>query len=253
MNKDPNKDIFVEQGREMDINLYVSLMNEVKLRTNSIHDILSGAVTTSYPFTNAEFMCLQIRKILELIAMGSIVANKEEFEAYSDKFSNCWNARLILQDIERLNPDFYPKPVVEIREDHGQLKSRIEDKRDGFLTRDEFVKVYEKCGKFMHSYNPYGSKHDLDYYMKNIPIWLNKIIGLLNSHMIKLLGATNFYLIHMQDDRDEFVHGYDFGMLSSKASGKNVSTEITSNSRMIAKEITDANGTIRTKLFKAED
>lgn len=86
-------------------------MNEVKKRTVAITNMLRGLTTTSYKATNIEFMCLQIRKILELISMGSLVLNKEEFEAIGQKYAQYWNARLILQDIERLNPDFYPIPV----------------------------------------------------------------------------------------------------------------------------------------------
>lgn len=250
MNNNSSIQTFIEPGREMDINLYVQLMTEVKHRTSTIQNMLNGTHTTGDAATDAEFMCLQIRKILELIAMGSIVANKEEFEATCNKFNNYWNARLILQDIERLNPDFYPKSLVEIRLETGSVKSRIEEKTNGFLTRDEFVKVYEKCGKFMHSYNPYGSLHDTDYYIANIPVWLNKIIGLLNCHLIRLLGATNFFLIHMQEDGDDKVHGYNFGMLSSKYNMFNEPTPI-ANSHLAIKELTDASGNIRTKIFKS--
>ena len=216
-------------GRNMDLDKYLTLMNEIKLRTNAVTEIMNGTKTTSYPMTNVEFMCLQIRKILELISMGSLVANKDEFDTIGKKYNEYWNARLILQDIERLNLDFYPKPIVEVPFHEGKVKSRLEDKHDGFLTREEFPKVYEKCGKFMHSYNPFGSHPDVEYYKNNIPIWMDKIIGLLNCHMIKLKNATNFFLIHMKEDRDENAHGYDFGMLSSKENPQVAQVDIENN------------------------
>jgi len=197
----------------MDLDLYVSLMNEVKKRTTAITQILSKQKTTSFQATNIEFMCLQIRKILELISLGSLVANKKEFESEQIKYQKYWHAERILNDIERLNPDFYPRPIIEIHSNRPNVKNDLIDKTDGFLTKTEFIKVYEKCGKIMHADNPFGSKVDLDYYEKQIADWLNKLIGLLNSHMIRLKGHDNFYLIHMHEERDDLVHGYNFGIL----------------------------------------
>lgn len=197
----------------MDLNRYVGLMNEVKKRTTAIQQILSKQRTTSFQATNIEFMCLQIRKILELVSLGSLIANKNELEREQVKYQKFWHAERILKDIERLNPDFYPKPIVEKPSNIPNVKNDLVDKTEGFLTRAEFVKIYEKCGKIMHADNPFGSKVDLDYYEKQITEWLSKIIGLLNTHMIKLKGHDNFYLIHMQEERDNLVHGYDFGLM----------------------------------------
>ena len=194
----------------MDLDLYVGLMNEVKNRTIAITQILNKQKTTSFQATNIEFMCLQIRKILELISLGSLVANKQEFEKEQIKYQKFWHAEKILKDIERLNPDFYPRPILEKQSDKPNVKRNLVDKKDENLTKTEFVKVYVKCGKIMHADNPFGSKVELEFYEKQIVLWLDKIIGLLNSHMIKLKGHDNFYLIHMQEDRDELVHGYDF-------------------------------------------
>lgn len=98
-----------DSKRSKELDMYCALMNEVKKRTQAITDMLRGRTTTSFRSTNIEFMCLQIRKMLELISMGSLVLNKEEFEAIGKKYEDFWNAKQILQDIERLNPDFYPR------------------------------------------------------------------------------------------------------------------------------------------------
>jgi hypothetical protein len=77
-------------------------------------------------------------------------------------------------------------------------------------SKDEFLKLYEKCGAIMHAGNPYGSQVDYSYYECNIQTWLDKIIGLLNSHTIKLVNDQNLYLVHMQEQRDGKVHHYVF-------------------------------------------
>jgi hypothetical protein len=198
----------------MDLDLYLNLMTEVKRRTNAINDILKKAKTTSYQATNIEFMCLQLRKMLELISLGSLVANKKEFEEQQIKFQKFWHAKRIISDIERLNPDFYPKPIKEVPTSNPAIKNDLVELKTGFLTKEEFIKVYEKCGKIMHADNPFGSKTDLDYYEKQIKEWLFKTINLLNCHMIKLKGNEDFYLIHMQEKGDDLVHGYRFGRVN---------------------------------------
>lgn len=194
------------------LSLYCNLMSEIKMRTSAIVEILKGRATTTYQNTNIEFMCLQIRKILELISMGSLVVNREEFDAIGKKYSEYWNAKLILQDVERLNSDFYPIPIQVIQSNEPEVVNELKKLNSGFLTREDFVKIYDKCGRIMHSYNPFGSKIDYEFYNANIKNWLNLIIGLLNTHLVHIKGIEGFYLIHMKENRDENVHGYYFGI-----------------------------------------
>lgn len=190
--------------------LYCTLMNEVKNRTFAVTQVLNGLTTTSFKATNIEFMCLQLRKILELISMGSLVMNKDLFEEIGQKYSQYWNAKYILSDIERLNPDFYPIPIIEMPSDKKNVVNDLQNKTSRFLTREDFVKVYDKCGMMMHASNPFGSKYDYDFYNKQINEWLNLIIELLQSHLIHIKGIEGFYLIHMQEEGKEGVHGYYF-------------------------------------------
>lgn len=192
------------------IGLYCTLMNEVKNRTFAVNQILDGQTTTTYKATNIEFMCLQIRKILELISMGSLVMNKDLFEEIGQKYAQYWNAKYILSDIERLNPDFYPIPIIEVPSDRNNVVNNLQNKTYGFLTRDNFVSVYDKCGMIMHASNPFGSRYDYDFYNKKITEWRDLIIGLLNSHLIHIKGIDGFYLIHMEETGEKGVHGYYF-------------------------------------------
>lgn len=189
---------------------YCALMTEIKKRTQAISHMLMGFTKTSYKATNIEFMCLQIRKMLELISMGSLVLNKEEFEAIGQRYAQYWNARLILQDIERLNPNFYPIPIQEVPSTRPGVTNDLQNKINGFLTREDFVKVYEKCGKMMHANNPFGSQADFDYYTAKIPVWKDLIIGLLDCHIIHLKGVEGFYIIHMHEDGKNDAQGYFF-------------------------------------------
>lgn len=200
----------------MNIELYCNLMEEVKLRITAITEIRTKKNSTSFQATNIEFCCLQTRKILELIALSSLVANKKKFEEQKIKFEKFWHAELILKDIERINPNFYPNPIKETPNSDPQIKMDWQESKADFLTKEDLLKVYEKCGKIMHADNPFGSRTDLDYYEKQIDIWVRKIMSLLNSHLINLVDDTNLYLIHMHEGRDNKVHGYTFGLVGPK-------------------------------------
>ena len=58
-------------------------------------------------------MILQVRKILELVALSSLVANSKLYTKTYEDFARHYNAELILRDLERINSDFYPRPVTQ--------------------------------------------------------------------------------------------------------------------------------------------
>jgi len=186
-----------------DIPQYCALMEEIKHRVLVVQGFLDDSCHTMHLASTIESVYLQIRKILELVALGSLVLNKDEYQKVNTKFAKCWNARLILQDIDRINPHFYPQPFKDIN-------GKFVDITSGFLTRKKFPDVYAKCGAILHADNPYGSRVDYAYYQKSIQPWLTEIMVLLGTHKINLLDHPNFYVVHMKEDRDDKVHMYTF-------------------------------------------
>ncbi|MEA3587295.1 hypothetical protein J6I75_02870 [Pseudidiomarina sp. 1APP75-27a] len=176
---------------------YRALLIEIKRRTKVVDAFLLQKTHAVYVPTTVESACLQIRKILELIAFGSLVANLDEFSKQHKKFSKYWNASLMLKDMERVNPDFYPNPIIQRKSEEAGVYMKWDDRPDDYLTKEKFVKVYEKCGAIMHSDNPFGSKVDYDYYQDSLPEWRTEVVNLLNAHTIKLVGDRNLYLFQM--------------------------------------------------------
>lgn len=189
------------------LDLYLEEMWYVKNRMKAIEIIATHQKSTSFRYTDIEFMTLQIRKIIEHIAMGNLVVNKELYNEYNDKFSSNWNAKYIFRDLERLNPQFYPIPV---KTDYTVEPKRWVNIDEAYLTKDEAVKIYDKCGGLMHVPNPYGSQVDVFYYEKMIPIWYKKIFYLLNQHVIHMVGGEQMYCIVMCGDKNDNPHGYLF-------------------------------------------
>ncbi|MBD3612385.1 MAG: hypothetical protein HUJ13_08260 [Hydrogenovibrio crunogenus] len=196
--------------KKTDIDMYCSVMEEIKKRTSVINFLLSGNGHVLFEPTTLESIALQIRKILELIAMASLVANKKEYQKVYSNFAKAWNAEYLLKDLSRVNADFYPKPLLEKPSEELGITSHLIDRNNDYLTKEEFIKIYKKCGAILHASNPLGRKIRYEYYKKNIPEWVQKIMNLLNNHQIKLIHHNGFYLIHMKEDRDDKVHFYEF-------------------------------------------
>jgi len=186
-----------------DVHKYRDNLFDIKMRTSVITEHLNGTTSTKYLITEVEYLCLQFRKILELIALSSMIANKEEYSKQHEKFAKHYNARMILQDLERINPNFYPRPTKQVlKEVDGERMFNLQPVIDGFLTREEFLVIYEKCGGMLHAENPFGHKRDLKQLRSEFPIWLTKIITLLNHHNITLVDGETMIIGLMQGAED---------------------------------------------------
>ena len=195
---------------ELDTKAYIAVMEEIKLRMNVVRSLLKKKISVIYHATHVESMVLQVRMITELVALASLSAYKSIFEKNRNKFEKQWHPKAILKDVERLNPNFYPRPIVEVPLKNSRAKNKLVDMETGFMTRDELIEVHGRCGKRLHAQNPFGKEVDYDYYEKMIPEWMERIRKLLNCHQIKLLNGNRFYLVHMKEERDDRVHMYTF-------------------------------------------
>ena len=145
-----------------DMNAYVNVMEDIKHRTQVIYGLINSDINMMYNITQAESMALQIRMIVESIALASLSANKSLFEQESDKFKDFWKVDLIFRDIEKKNPDFYPQPIKELPSNMPGVKTEIVNIEEGFMTRDEIIKVHGQCCNLLHAKNPYAEQIDYE-------------------------------------------------------------------------------------------
>lgn len=195
---------------------YLKLMKFIKLRTEVVWRLVDGRASVVYEATTIETAILQIRIILEHIALASLIANKEKYAQVRATFEKDWHANRIFKDLERINPYFYPEPIIEKETGKQDVTREHIAKTDGFLTREKFAEVYSKCSALLHASNPFAAETDYDYYKRELPNWLNEIICLLNSHQIRPVDYQNlYYLVHMKEDADDDVHIYTFEVANS--------------------------------------
>lgn len=177
-------------------------MEEIKRRTEVIRAFLEGRCNTLYKQTTAESICLQVRKILELIALASLVANKDEYAKNRANFAKDWHAKRILQSIEEINPSFYPSPSTQVIDKVTGKVLEVKAVKSGFLTRKDFENIYDRCGGLLHAQNPFAASKDIDNLMKVVPSWMEKIKTLLNHHQAQLVQEDLQFWVVMQSKMD---------------------------------------------------
>lgn len=186
---------------------YLAVLVEIKRRTEVIDDIISADSRLRYRATSIEAACLQIRKILELIAFGSLIANVRIYSAQHRKFAEHWNPKFMLKDMARVNPNFYPSPIIKKPNTISGIEMDWIERGRDYLTKDDFLVAYDKCGGILHATNPYGAETDFDGYQTKLTQWRNKIVNLLNSHTMTLVQDDNLYLFQMgASDKNPTYH-----------------------------------------------
>lgn len=184
---------------QVELGLYQNCLYEIKRRIDVIAEHLNGVTTEKYLIIEVETICLQFRKILEKIALMSLVANKELYAEQNEKFAKHYHAERIMKDLERINPDFYPVPTKRVK--HENKVDEWIEIESGYLTKEELVKIYEKCGGMMHAQNPFASEKPLKEIQECFPEWLTKICILLDHHYIKLVGGE-VVIVGLMERRD---------------------------------------------------
>lgn len=188
-------------------------MDEIRRRTNVTHALLSGRTKTLYHATTVESAALQLRKILELIALGSLVAHVDECAKHYESFAKHWHAARILRDVEQINPLFYPQPIKEVRTGHNTTWKNL---KDGFLTKSEFIELYDSLGDVMHAKNPFAPPLDYRHFEQMIRESLVRVSRLLCTHLVHLYKTDRLIITHMREASDGRVHGYIFGKVKGK-------------------------------------
>jgi hypothetical protein len=215
--------------RNFSIDQYSDIVKEIRERILSA-EILSEE---SKNIVFIESTSLQIRKILELIAYLSVLANKEKLNHDS---RNEYHAERIIKKLTEKTTIFYPFPshiFPPINNDEQPILIPIGYKYA--LSQDEFSKAYNNCGEILHAQHPLKNKINIEEYVRENKITLNKLKELLARHTIGIKHDTNKYtFLHVEIDftnndntkpstiREYKTHIFDETQLKMIFSGDNI-------------------------------
>ncbi|MXY64675.1 hypothetical protein F4212_01875 [Candidatus Poribacteria bacterium] len=185
-------------------------MEEIKKRTEVINGFLAGECNAMYVQTTAESVSLQIRKILELIALASLAANQSEYAKHRRHFYKDWNAKRILETLKKVNPKFYPTPNRQVVDQESDKVVSLEEITSGFLTENEFITLFNNCNEILHADNPFSRTQNPQAFLASVPAWMEQIRILLNHHTIQLIDEDKQLWVMMKAKSDGKAHVYEF-------------------------------------------
>jgi hypothetical protein len=182
--------------------VYIDLMVEIKDRVNVIERAVNRRYVELPAFAAHDLCHVQLRLICELIAMGCLIAHGDIEATQSSKLQKEWQPSKILSALEALHPSFYPRPVR--RDLDAQFQAmRLHDVTSGFLTKEDLIKLWDKCGSHLHRGTIKSLMSINDAYtssdMNEIGGWVQKIVSLLREHVIVHLDVGKAFMIVMDD------------------------------------------------------
>lgn len=189
--------------------LYKGCMREVKFRLGHAERMLRRLPERD-SFENrvlvSEAVALQFRKAIELIALASIAANETEYARVREEFHRDWNARLIFQDLERLNARFYPTPIAGLSDpEYEGGPSILEVQDSGFLARNDAISLYKRCACILHAENPFGGRTNYDEVLSYFEAMVPLFKVLLGNFWVHLVPADKVFCVWMYFDQEKDI------------------------------------------------
>lgn len=167
--------------------LYANSMSRIYQRVGLVRKVLDRQCDLGSEAFDTELVYLQFRKILEEIAFSSLAANRTDYAALHANFNKHWKAEKILQELGKLNPDFYPQPLEAPTSSSGF--HHFDRLSSDFLTREEFAGLYDISSQVMHTRNPYSQDESVIQARYSGDQWVSRIQRLLSWHSVHLLSG----------------------------------------------------------------
>ena len=171
--------------------LYANIMEEIKIRIAAIDLGTGGKLPLLAPVFVTEFSFLQLRMICELIALGCLVAHGNLKQ--SKKLKKEWAADKIIEEMEKLHLDFFPRPVR-----YTQIKEGFRfDLVPGRLTKEGLIELYHECGNHLHRGNVkklLKAKMPVQVHFPEITARAQKLHDLLAQHVVSTIGNEKHFI-----------------------------------------------------------
>lgn len=193
--------------------IYLNNMRDVKRRVAYAENQLkSFNETQNYLFL--ENAILHTRKALECIAYASIAPNKAAYSKFRSKaetpadFRKDYHGGKILKQLGYINKDFYPLSLLEPKR-VGERQLHFDRLNSGYLTKNQYIKFYDRLGKFLHSDNPWDDDKGYNNLANDMPEYFQRIKLLLQIHATFVQeeeqGSYVFVVDMGSEEKDVFV------------------------------------------------
>ncbi|GAB2781128.1 hypothetical protein HNQ93_001266 [Hymenobacter luteus] len=181
-------------------NAYYKLMKEAGERIDALRPMITDLTLRENYLLNFEAIALSYRKIAEVIVFANLAGHEREYADLYPKYQQEWRIKEIIQRIKGINPGYYPRPrrrnpTKDINQiEHLQLLSDGE-----WMTEDELIDMYNTCSGLIHAQNSFKEDIDLTPFPALFQSWANKLVGLLNYHLVHLPDGKHSVSFQMRD------------------------------------------------------
>ena len=185
----------------MDTQKYTRAMQTIKGRKEHIDWIMDSAASMGKVSTfMVESICLQLRMMIEDIAVACVIANADEMPDLARGLRGEYRPNLILKGLEKINSECYPTPIAEnVEGSRGNFRDTYDRPEGDWLTRDEAVEEYGRLNNFVHRNLKAYNRNPVDYldlYQKCAYLEF-KILNLLSHHHITVVNEDTMYRVLM--------------------------------------------------------
>jgi len=95
---------------------------------------------------------------------------------------------------QKVNADFYPLALEPYTPTADGVK-HFPRAADGFLTKEEFVTLYDICANLLHTRNPFSTEDLVIQLGYSAEQWVSRIQKLLSIHTISLVSGNRWVIV----------------------------------------------------------
>jgi hypothetical protein len=181
---------------------YLALMTRIRTRFETI-DLL-------HPDKNSDLAALEtvafhLRKIVEGVAFGCLVAVENGLKDLPRSAVGQWNADTIFARLKKRSQLAFPEPFERQDPPPGsasEVSHHLVPRKDLTMTVDEMRDCYQRTHLWLHEWNPYVPAHTRDFEKRRVDL-LRDQTGVRNAlwqHMIGIGGEI--FLGYLKDPTD---------------------------------------------------
>lgn len=175
---------------------YLEQLREVKQRGNVFHAFSSGTANAIYEEATVEVATLQLRKILELLAFGFVLATGEKAIPAYASFTKYKNVKEFFSQLQKINKDYYLQPAIQKQNEQEEMQW-IYPVSDEYLTPEDFDILFEHCDRVLEPRRVGVLPMSLEQCKTANLRWYAKIVRLLNAHLVHSEDKDVAYLFQM--------------------------------------------------------
>jgi hypothetical protein len=163
---------------------YSKVLEDMAHRLRGAREHLDAEPTVA----TVEYAALQLRKVLELIMMASLVTNRVAIEGISQALArtDTDQARKLAR---KANPHYWPR-AAEVKND-GSFGPVPDDQ---VLAESEWGRAFGRVSDLLHADNPYAAPVNYSAQRVALADIERRLSGLLSQHLMLMAGANHMIM-----------------------------------------------------------